>query len=440
MSEQNAVIRRIQKLTKHWNRFTEQSDAHFLRWRIDPQAGRMIDAFLAFHGDEASELSDLFFPISIPATQNGYWLEVFDFLKSEIEDSKGDLESLEIPIDWKPPAISAAERRAKPADAVVELLKSYQDYYQDYFDHVTLVLMPEEIESLQIWTDILDAPFKSGHWSPAVRMLVLDWTPDCRLSGWADKHGSQVVTQSPVLDINGLPLEILQQLKSTGPGAEFRSSFIQLNRLANGGAIQQVQNVAERAIQIAVENQWFALVAVVHLVVGSTMAKHGEIKQMIEAYRAANRAAYQISVTDPSRVKMMLASGMAEASGKIAGAEYREARNLYHEAAIIAERSKDPNMAFEAHRMACFCAQQSKEFDVAWEHARSALSSARNIDGHIRSKTTVPYLLNDLERMLKAPGSTVRNFDLQRECEQLLGKNYYRALEAAQKSLNQLHA
>ncbi len=100
MSGQNAVVRRIQTLTKHWNRFTEKTDAHFLRWRIDPLAGRMIDAFLAFHGDEASELTDLFFPISIPATQDDYWSEVYDFLKAEIEDSKADLESLEIPTDW----------------------------------------------------------------------------------------------------------------------------------------------------------------------------------------------------------------------------------------------------------------------------------------------------------------------------------------------------
>ncbi len=438
MSGQSAVMKRINTLTRQWTKFTDDATARVLRWRLDSNAGRFIDAFLAFHGDEASDLTDLFIPVAIPSGEDAYWPEVYETLVAEIDEAKADLAELELPTDWQPPKIDKAELMAKPAAAVIEMLASYQKYYADLFDHVAIVLMPESIEDRDRWMETLDEAFTAHQWPASVRIIVMDWTPYTMLQNWSESKGKRVMTFSPVLDIQGLPLEILSQLKTTGPGAEFRSLFVQLSAAANGGAVQRVQNIAERAIRVALDNQWFALVAAVRMVVGSTMSTSGDAQMAAEMFKQARAAAHTISVTDISRVQMMLVSGLSEAGNKLAGGEYREARNMYNAASKVASEAKNPNMAFESHRMACFCAQQSGDFEDAWFHAKQALATAKNLDSHAKRHSTVPHFMTDLERLAKRPGEQARNFDFERECQQVLGVHYHKALDAVRKLARQL--
>ncbi|MCA9134020.1 MAG: hypothetical protein KDA45_12725, partial [Planctomycetales bacterium] len=131
MSGKNAVVKRIDLLTKAWREFAEQPQPRIFRLRLTADARRLVDAFLAYHGEEVSDLNDLFLPIVVPCQSvESYWQDVREQLLEDIENARADLESLEIPTAWQPPSSAAGDSAAR---RLVDTLASFQAYYADLF-------------------------------------------------------------------------------------------------------------------------------------------------------------------------------------------------------------------------------------------------------------------------------------------------------------------
>ncbi len=420
MPGKNAVVKRIELLTNVWRDFTEDPLVRVLRLRLGSEAGRLLDAFLAYHGEEASDLDDLFLPIVVPAQDvDTYWNEVQQQIVRDIGEAKDDLDSLDIPTQWQPPAVTSG---GSSAQTLIDTLASFQAYYQDLFDHATVVLLPSEIASRELWIECMNALVASGPWPPSVRVLVPDWLPETLLQDWSVKHSSVVATVTPKLDMPGLPLELLAHLPSTGPGFEFRRLFVQLGAAASSGQITQIPGLAHRAMMLATDQGWFALAATVQLLVGGALAATGQSDKVLEAYRSARQLAAKID--DPTAPKVAVTSAMAEAGALLTDGQFREARQVYLEAARAADQGEDAMSSMDAHRMASYCAESSGDLDQAWDDAQAAVVVARNMEGETRRDSTLPALLHRMEEMARRPEMMARNLNVQRECEELLGNQW----------------
>ena len=420
MSGQAAVQKRIGKLTKQWLEFCDMPDARVLRWVLATDSARLLDTFLAFHGEAESDVQDLFFPISIPVSDpDNYWSEVEEEILGQIEDSKQDLEELEIDTDWNAPD---RDRYTTSFAHLVDALSSYQAYYEDLFDHAVIVLLPSAIQTIEQWREAVEEIVEHKAIPESVRFIVPDWLPGAIFADLAIQRASLITTRRPVLDMPGLPLEILSHLPISGPGSEFRLLFTQLAAAATAGNMVALAAYAERALAIAVSNQWHGLVASVYLLVGSARAATADSNEVLETYRKAKRTAEQIQ--DPSRLKVLTVATLAEAGCQVENGHYREARQTYLEAARTADQNADALQSMDAHRLASYCAECNGDFEAAWHDAQEALRFAKDIPAESRQSSTLPALLHRMQVMSGTPNLRNQSWNFERECQDLLGGNW----------------
>jgi hypothetical protein len=420
MQTKNAVVKRIDMLTKVWQQFTENSDARVLRLQLTSDAGRMIDAFLAYHLEQESDLQDLFLPIVVPCVNaDSYWNNVRQEIIAQNNDAQSDLESLDIPADWQPPVMNS---QATAAESCIEVLTNFQHHYHEFFDHVSVVLLPKEVQSQNAWLHCLDQLMQTSSWAKEVRVLLVDWKPNQFLNDWAANNAARVQSVSPKLDMPGLPLELLAHLPGSGAGFDFRRLFVQLTSAAGCGNFALVPALAQQALAIATRQNWHALAATVQLILGGAMAAMGQDDKVLQAYRDARQLASKIQ--DPTGPKMAVTSAMAEAGALLSGGKFREARQVYLEAAREADRGVESLSSMDARRMASYCAECNGDVDQAWQDAQSAVQAARKLEPNARQNSTLPALLHRMQELARRPEMAVRNINIERECAELLGNQW----------------
>ena len=433
MADNNAVVKRIDRLTRHWLSFAELPDARVLRLKLTSDAARLLDGFLAFHNEPASDLEDLFLPVVLSAAEpDEYGNAVRRQILDDIEQAKGDLESLELPTDWQPPA-AAADRT--PAENLVAVLASFQAYYADLFEHVALVLLPKEIASPQAWIDCLQPLLQISPWPPSVRVVVADWLPVPILDDWSSRNQALVHSVTPRLDMPGLPLELLAHVPGTGPGFEFRRLFVQMGAAASTGQTAMLNRLAQRALKIATDQSWSGLAAAVHLLVGSASAS-SDPKQALQAFRQARQLAAKVN--DPSAPKIAITSAFAEAGTLVAGGDFRQAHGVYTEVARQADESGEVLSGLEARRMASYCSEQNGDFDAAWNEGMAAVQLGKKLDADARSNSTLPALLHRLKEMSGRPELLSRGQSLDQHCAELLGNEWTSVLSRTKTLLAKL--
>jgi len=397
----NPVMQRVARLTRNWKVFTDQPEARILRWCLKTDSSRMLDTFLAWHGEEDSELKDLFIVLPIPfESPEDFAHSLVQHLADEFEIADEDMKSMDLPWGWRP---AGSDDGHETIQDFIAVAASLQMHYAEFVENVALVLMPPSIDDHKLWQTWLHELARVSYWPSNIRVLLADWLPAVPLQAWAKEHVKVVVSHRPVLDMEGLPLEILAHLPGSGPGFDFRNLFIQMGNSASHGRTQQVATMAEKALAIAKGQGWPCLAACVEVLLAGAFMAAGQSERSIQSYRAALELAKQAPVTDPSRLTTYLSTNLALSGSLVGQGKFSEARDLYREAAKLADQADDKFAAFESRRMNSYCSEQLNDYKQAFQEGQEALLALERMPQEARLQSTGPHLLQRMMELSNRP-------------------------------------
>ncbi len=414
----NPVMQRVGRLTRGWKSFTAQQDARILRWCLKTDSSRMLDTFLAWHNEEDSELNDLFLVLPVPFEKpEEFAPSLVQHLADEFAIAEEDIKAMDLPGGWSPSRSSDSQESIQDLVAVAA---SLQMHYAEFVEHVALVLMPPAIDDQKHWQRWLHELARVSYWPSSVRVLVADWLPALPLNAWANEFDKVVVSQRPVLDMDGLPLEILAHIPGSGPAFEFRRLFVQIGSYANRGRLDQVKILSTLALAIGSAQGWHSLSAAVEMLVAGAFMTKGKHEPAIQSYRQARELALKASATDPSRPKTVITSNLALSGSLVGQGKFEEARKYYYEAAKVADEANDTFAAFESRRMASFCSEQLGDHQTALQDGRDAMRILESMPADDRLQSTAPHLALRLTEMAGRPELAQQAKSIERLCNQSL--------------------
>lgn len=150
MDKKNAVVKRLELLHDQWTEFAQTTDARLLRWVVEPNEVRMVEAFLAAESNERTgEIPDLFLRFNTPfvdPAKYGYALR--EALLAMEQESRAGLAEAGLPADWQCPSLSEGQSAAA---AFLTACASLREHYERLCEHLVAVLIPKHVADDGAW-------------------------------------------------------------------------------------------------------------------------------------------------------------------------------------------------------------------------------------------------------------------------------------------------
>ncbi len=421
----NAIERRLEEIESVWNEFADNDQAALLRFVLDGDGARLLDAFLELQNEEVSEIPDLFLRFQEPFEDAAsYGLTLRESLTEQYEEIREGIAEEGIPADWHCP------RLLKGRSDIANFLRaaaSLYEKYQDMMENLVAVLTPVSIADQAAWCDWLRRLVSRKDLPPRIRFLVVDSAAAPVLDSLAESEPQRVVTETPDLDMPGAYAELVREIPGTGPGFTFRRLFVALTSAAAVGNVAVAAQAAQRAQAIAQENSWPQLITAVNMALGAAYFAAGDVGRTLACYRSANQAVAGSS--EPGAAKLDIQTRFAEAAALIADEKYAEAAEVYERIGPLAEKQQDAFSQLEAWRMAAWCREVTGEKPRAWRRGVKALEAGEQLDEAMRADSTLPYVGQLMLRLVADGVNADQEAMVRRRMVELVGKDWEDRIE-----------
>lgn len=401
MERKNAVEQRLDLLHDQWTEFAQLPGARLLRWVVEPEEVRMVEAFLHREGDDRiGECPDLFLRMEEPfedPTRYGYALR--EALVRLEEALRAGAEEEGLPV-WNCPEAREGETGA---EAFLAACDSLQRHYESLCVHLAVVLMPARGEDASAWREWLRIAVEKPA-SVHVRLIVLEDAGTQVLEPLAEAFPERVVTIPARLDMGRALEELSRQAGHLDtPGGQFRELFVRLGNAATQGNVGRVEVLGAQAATVATQAGMPSLAVAAYFAMGGALLKAGRLREALERYCQAEAAAKESeALGEPQGARLRLTSLMAQGAVRVNAQELSEAAVLYRQAAPLAHALEDSHMELECWRMASWCCEATQELEPAWAHSQRAWEVGQRLDASTRAASTLPYVGEALVRLSHA--------------------------------------
>ncbi|HYO71080.1 MAG TPA: hypothetical protein VEU33_33870, partial [Archangium sp.] len=250
MAKKNAVEKRLDLLHDQWTEFAQLPEARLLRWVVEPDEVRMVEAFLEKEGDERiGECPDLFLLFDEPFEEPAkYGAALREALLAMVEESRAGLE----PEAGLPPGETCPPARAgADVESFLEACGWLHGHSEHLCEHLAVVLMPSQVGEAQAWLTWLRTAVEKAE-SPHVRLVVLDDARTLTLEPLAEALPEKVVTIPAKLNMPGALEELSRDAGNLdSPGGRFRDLLVHMSNAATKGAVSKVEKLGAQAVAVA---------------------------------------------------------------------------------------------------------------------------------------------------------------------------------------------
>ncbi|HEX5751557.1 MAG TPA: hypothetical protein VFZ09_35370 [Archangium sp.] len=422
MARKNAVERRLELLHDQWTEFAQQPEARLLRWVVEPDEVRMVEAFVRKEEDERTgECPDLFMRFDEPfedAERYGHSLR--EAMVKRLEESRAGLEK-EGAVWQCPPVVE----RDTGLESFLRACGSLRHHYEGVCEHLVAVLVPARVEEANAWRKWLGGAVQQLQ-GPHVRLVVLDDARTRELEPLAKDLPGKIVTVAARLDMARAMEELSQEAGHLDtPGGRFRDLLVRMSTAATKGDVGKVERLGEQAVALAREQGWHPLAVAAHFVVGGALLGTKRHQEALAHYQKAEDAATEAqSQGDTQGAILRLKSRMGRGCVQVTAEQYPQAAVLYEESAPLACELKDALMELECWRMASWCWEMSKEWEQAWACGRRAWEVGLGMEARARAGSTLPFLGEALVRLSQQRQGESTARQMESEVVSVLGEDW----------------
>jgi hypothetical protein len=415
MRKKNAVEMRLDWLHDQWVEFTQLSEARLLRWVVEPEEVRMVEAWLKKEEDERTgECPDLFLRFDAPFEEpEAYGFALRKALVALVEESGEQVELGEV------------EPGQSGLEAFLSACEALHHQYEEVCEVLALVLVPRQVRSARDWRQWLGTALERLR-SPRVRLVVLDDAQARVLEPMASLESPRVWTVVATLDVLGALSEVAREASPRdGPGARYRGLWARLAGAAQRGELKQVERLGGEAVEVATAQGWLGLAVAVHWAVAGALLAAGKPQEAAERYRRAEAAAVEAEARGEAQgARLRLKTRLSLGAALVAAQQWTAAAALYEETAPLACALTDAHLEVECWRMGGFCRESLRELDAAWEDGRRAWEVGQSLEPQARATSTLPYVAEGLVRLSRARHGERAARDMEAEAQALLGAGW----------------
>ncbi len=122
---------------------------------------------------------------------------------------------------------------------------------------------------------------------------------------------------------------------------------------------------------------------------------------------------------------------MGEGGALLSAEQWEDASQAYQQAAVLAEDPEDLATMLDGYRMASYCQERGKKWQLAWDYGLSALEVGEKIEEKDRPNTTLAYVGQGLLRIAKRRPFKKQKKEIMQKMDELLGKDWEESIDNA---------
>ena len=413
ITNNNAIAERLDRITEYWQEFAEMPDKQICRWLIKQDEYRMIDAFYEVESSEVGKTPDLFLGLETRYSSN-YRADLFEELNQIIQLSReegDDSEFADFPEKikkWNP----------SPEKNIFENFEEFGQLMDDIRWLVIVFIAPDDLNNPS-WRSWLENATRNL--PPTIRIMFIDSVDSPQFSKFANKNSDRVHTIEPDLDMSSAIVEVAGMGNPKDPAVQFRQLYARLMQAGIEPDIPKAESIAERAIKLTEQNNWFLIGAAVHMALG------GMYLNVKKNYRALTRYDFAIALCDkamgqgdPAAEKQLVMALLTKAMGLFINKEIEEAAETYFIAGHHAVSCDDFFLVLESNRMSGHCYRKMGDSKKAHKCLTTAVEYGKKLDEATRKGSTLPFAAKELKEI----SNSEERRKLESEMREVLGKNW----------------
>ena len=383
----NAVERRLALLLERWDAFASDPDPRVLCWTVAEDDVAIVDAFIQLQCDGRGAAADCFVrlddPFDDPAT---YGATLAASLATSYGEVRGDLAAAGHGAAWEPlPAYPGDDAVAHLARACA----SFQAAHTDLGLTLAVVLGPAAIADGTEWARWVER-LARAELPRTVRFLVVDVAESAQLQALRTTEPLRVRSEALTLDMAGARLDLARAADRGDAGSAFRLEYLALTAAAGRRDVPETYATAERALAIAVRQQWPAMQVAVYVAVAAACLGAARPDDAVVACQAARAAAQAAAhAGDPTAPVLIAQAGLSEGAALVSAGRWAAAGAVYESAAGEATDCGHHLFALEGWRMAAWCHTQLGDLTAAWRTGWCALDAGEQLDPDWRAASTL---------------------------------------------------
>lgn len=308
MQENNAITHRITQLQTKWFRKVKE-DTKLVRWLIEENEYRMLEAFVLLESGEHGVLSEFFFPFTIPFENNKEQPFALKLKNAWIDTWNNQEYRDEVSKEFLPQWQSQPYENTTVSNREQEFLECMSSFAQSVSNStkLVLVLLPQNLKQLgKQWGDwVLSLTEISPN---NLRIMVVDYK-DSKAFRYIPTHIKEVSIEANLRMFQAMKEIVASSGDAHEPGIAINTCLLNVFEELQKENIRGVELWGNKGIEVAKEAGSKSLEATVLITYGSAYFQLKKYGKALKKFKRAITACYDGITQDDTVCETLLIQG-----------------------------------------------------------------------------------------------------------------------------------
>lgn len=394
--EQNPITHRIELMRLQWKDTVQDTTANLVRWLIQPDELKMVQAFCDLEQGEMAALPEMFLTLQTPFSSiDTYGDDLLVEWISRFEDNSQIEEAAKrgMNVTWD------FQKYKKKGGSVFEsILEHIQTCFPEFEECFCVYLNPTQCNSVTSFAKWIKVQLE--HLPPRIRIIVHDYIGHEQFNSLM--QSKRQVNIIPDLQMgNALQEVINQQANPNDHHAQFTKCILQMAEAAKQKDVQALNKFGELSLHHASKTKLNAMYLSAYMCWGLNLQLLKYYAESFEKYNTGIALAERVinEEGDETCMSVLIQLHSFKAANHIHLKEYDEGVIEYEIMALLSKEFKQPMMQMEAYRMAALYAPKSSHSRKLIPFLTDAFHCGKTLPNESLLYSQFPILSKELYEM-----------------------------------------
>lgn len=393
--EENPITYRLEQMQKMWSREVK-SDTQLVRWLVDREELRMVQAFILTEASEHGRVPELFYSFNIPFSGmedygkdlTNHWVETWNN-----EEFRKEVEHANVLPDWNDREFHDVESDGSRFTFLNCMSSFTNEVGED--EVMVLDIMPRGYNGNKEFAEWVKKCLKT---IPSnLKMVVADLKERPLFKDIPQYIKS--VTLEPTLNMNQAMKEIVSSGDTNNPSVGVNLCLLNMAEETKKKNEKQIDHWGKEGVRLAGETGFKSVESTVMLAWGSSYYQLKKFDKALKHYQKSITASKEgLDKEGATASATLLQSYVMLAATYFYQRKYGKAKENYLEAAKEADSQNNTLMLIEAYRQAAESAERAYNRDEADDYLLTAYQKGKEMDEQMQKFSSMLLISNMLHK------------------------------------------
>lgn len=395
--EQNPITHRIELMRLQWKDNVEDSKTNLVRWLIQPDELKMVQAFCDLEQGEMAALPDMFLTLKTNFTSiETYGDDLLLEWISRFEDSKQMEEAAKrgMNVNW-----NFQKYKKKGANLFESIIEHIETCFPEFEECFCIYLNPTQCAGVSSFAKWIKSQL--DHLPSRIRIILHDFIGQEHFN--ILMQSKRQVNIIPDLNMGDALKEVInQQANPNDHHAQFTKCILQMSEAAKQNDVNELNKFGQLALHHASKTKLNAMFLSAYMCWGLNLQLLKQYTESFKKYNTGITLAQKVikEEGDETCMSVLIQLHSFKAANHIHLKEYQNGMNEYEIMASLAKEYKQPMMQMEAYRMAALYAPKSNDSKKLIPLLTEAFKCSHSIPNETLLYSQFPILCKELYEMI----------------------------------------